>query len=213
MSEKFSEIAWKNALPIINKIKKHPMIIELINGVLNEKKFENYVVQDILYLIDYEIILKNLSKRLKIETHKAKFLKHSIGTKECLEYMRKEYIQPFNMKEVEIKSPACSEYINFLYENVNNKSIEEALVSCLPCFWVYDYIGRFMYKNHKKPNKYEKWFSDYKDDKESKSVKEYIDICNNFAENNPSALNSMIETFKKGCECEYNLWNESYTDF
>ena len=50
---KFTESLWVSVGDIYDKILRHPFILELTEGTLDEEAFRFYVVQDALYLKDY----------------------------------------------------------------------------------------------------------------------------------------------------------------
>ena len=49
----FSESAWKSIEPIYKSILKHPFNQELSEGTLAKEKFQFYMKQDSIYLVDF----------------------------------------------------------------------------------------------------------------------------------------------------------------
>lgn len=50
--EKFYDIAIRESSSLIEKIKKHPFNVELMNNTLDYEKFKFYLQQDFLYIVD-----------------------------------------------------------------------------------------------------------------------------------------------------------------
>ena len=49
----FTDSLWKNIEPTYNFILKHPFILGLTSGKLNENAFRFYIIQDALYLKEF----------------------------------------------------------------------------------------------------------------------------------------------------------------
>jgi thiaminase/transcriptional activator TenA len=56
---------WDNAYPlIIKETEKHPFLVSMVNGTLEENNFRYYVQQDVLYLNDFSYCLRQLALKV-----------------------------------------------------------------------------------------------------------------------------------------------------
>ena len=210
--ELWSTKARREVSDIIEKIKQLPFIKGMMDGTLSLKSFGKYIGQDIFYCEEYSKSLKILSQRLRKYSDEYEKIFDNFSNK-CLpliEILKEEYVKKFKLKEEKEKSEICKKYIDFERENVEKNSIEEGLSSLLACFWVYDEIGIYMYNNQiKGENIYKIWMDDYSNGP-SKSLSEYLKICNEFAEKNSDIGDKMIKTYRKAVQFEYDFWEDAW---
>ncbi len=116
-------------------------------GVLQIRIFRNYLEQDKLYLREYAKALHLVAKRLD-EAYASQiflFLKGTIALeREIQETYLKELPSPSffakNQQTIQ-KMPVIDEYCQHLLETATEGSVQEAVVSLLPCFLVYKELG------------------------------------------------------------------------
>ena len=209
--ELWSKKARREVSDIIEKIKELPFIKGMMDGTLPLESFGKYIGQDIFYCEEYSKSLKILSQRLKdySEEYEKTFDDFSKKCLPLIEILKEEYVKKYNLKEEKEQSEICKKYINFERENVEKKSIEEGLSSLLACYWIYDEIGIYMFKNQiKGENIYKIWMNDYSDGP-SKSLNKYLEICNEFAKRSIDDGNKMIKTYRNAVQFEYEFWEDA----
>ena len=57
-----SQDFWDAAAPMIAVTEKHPFLVAMVDGTLEEENFKYYVVQDTLYLQEFADCLRRLAK-------------------------------------------------------------------------------------------------------------------------------------------------------
>lgn len=65
---------WKTAEPLITLTEKHPFLVAMVDGTLEEENFKYYVIQDALYLKDFALGLRLLAKNPDISEDDSKRL-------------------------------------------------------------------------------------------------------------------------------------------
>ena len=197
--------AEKNALPLIENIIKHIFIVQLIAGSLPKDIFEKYIIQDIIYCKDYQKSLYNLSQKLSEDKDKKFFEKAANSTKSIIDYLKKEYNVDESKEEY---LPLCKEYSMFEKDSVN-ESIEQGLGSLLPCYYVYNEIGKYIQKQEiGKDNIYADFIKSTFE--ESKSLNVYFEICERYSKKSEDSYKRMMESFLKGVEYEYYFFDSCY---
>lgn len=209
---KWSEKAWQAALPIYNSILSHPFIGELINGTLERQKFIFYIKQDSYYLSEYGKVLAGISARLSCSNDREAFL-HFAGNSVAVENaLHGSFLA--NAPDVSgiPVSPGCLLYTGYLHQQLATKSIEEALASVLPCFWIYKKVGDFILENQSSSNNpYQHWIDTYGGEEFAIAVKRAVEICDRAAENaSGNRQSAMTEAYVTASKMEWIFWDSAY---
>ena len=206
----WSEEAWNESKSIVEKIKQHNFIQQLMEGTLNENIFKEYIAQDIIYCNIFNSCLKNLGEKLDVEEYKNKFIEFSKSKRSIT--MNENYKNKFGLSPNNLKNKTCEKYSNLIIDCVNNCSIHEGLASMLACYWVYFDIGNYICENQKlnNNNKYQDWINNYKNPNYGKKVEFYKNIYDYYANLNPDKIEKMKKIFIQCVQYEYDFFDEVY---
>jgi thiaminase/transcriptional activator TenA len=210
MSNWFNTVTIKTE-PILEKIKEHPFIIELMDGTLSKEVFQFYVNQDSLYLSEYKKTLAQLSIKCSDENDTQFFLNAATGIINVENELHQVFLnkEQFNNEP----SPSCELYTDYMSRIVNNKTLEEGLAVVLPCFTIYKEIGDYIlaHQTNKDNNPYQNWINTYAGEDFANAVLNAIEITNRHAEKAPEeVLNKMELAFIKASKLEWMFWDSSY---
>lgn len=197
--------------PLLIKIYHHPFNLELADGSLAQEKFIGYLVQDALYLQDFSKALSIIGSRLPSQLMKP-WLPLATGAIEAEQQLHQKYLQN-NLVIIQntIKNPACFMYTNYLLSTATLASVEEAVASVLPCFWIYQKVGEFISQHAQKPNPYQAWISMYASEDFERAVNFVIEVTNHMALHASDGLQQrMIQAFERASELEWLFWNDAY---
>ncbi|MDP3559447.1 MAG: thiaminase II [Legionellaceae bacterium] len=197
--------------PLVSKIHHHPFNRELAEGTLPQEKFIGYVLQDALYLNDFAKALAMAATRLPADTS-AQFLRFALNAIEAEQGLHRDYLRPFNinMSDME-KNPACFMYTHYLLSTATLASVEEAVASVLPCFWIYQIVGARIALTQVSGNPYQSWIDMYSSEAFEQTVNAAIQVMNLLAEEaSPALQNKMIMAFKRATELEWLFWDDAY---
>ena len=210
----FSELAINNITNIINSMKNHQFVNELIKGDLNINKFEYYINQRALYLDSFENNIENLNKKIMWDSDKKNFFSNKgIEAKELKNFIIKDLSKNLNLKiDMDQKkfSKSTKGYIEYQYSNIYVRGVNEGIASILPYFWLNDIIGSYVKKNIGKNNKYKMWINKYNSNPMSKDSKHIINILNAEVKKKPDIINSLMKIFVRTSYMELNMLNEAY---
>ena len=210
MSNWFNTVTIKTEA-ILEKIKEHPFIIELMDGTLSKEVFQFYVKQDSLYLSEYKKTLAQLSIKCTAANDTQFFLDAATGIIQVEDELHQVFLnkEHFNNEP----SPSCELYTGYMSRIANNHSIEEGLAVILPCFTIYKEIGDYILANqtNKDNNPYQNWIQTYASEDFANAVLNAIEITNRYAEKAPEeVLNKMDLAFIKSSKMEWMFWNSAY---
>ena len=206
----WSEEVWNESNSVVEKIKNHKFIQELMEGILNENIFKEYIIQDIMYCDIFNSCMKKLSEKIDIEEYNNKLLEFS-KSKSSIS-MREFYKNKYGLIPDTKKNNVNGKYTSLIIDSVENKSIQEGLSSMLACYWVYFDVGNYIHDNQikNKDNKYQNWIDNYGNPNYGKKVEYYKNICDYYANLDPSKKESMKNIFLQCVKYEYDFFNEVY---
>ena len=206
----WSEGVWNESNSVVEKIKNHKFIQELMEGILNENIFKEYIIQDIMYCDIFNSCMKKLSEKIDIEEYNNKLLEFS-KSKSSIS-MREFYKNKYGLIPDTKKNNVNGKYTSLIIDSVENKSIQEGLSSMLACYWVYFDVGNYIHDNQikNKDNKYQNWIDNYGNPNYGKKVECYKNICDYYANLDPSKKESMKNIFLQCVQYEYDFFNEVY---
>ena len=195
------------------KIRHHAFNLELTQGILPQEKFINYLKQDALYLADFSRALALTGARLSNHQHVNQFLTFAVGAINAERELHLKYLEKYSsIKALEMEqNPACFMYTNYLLKMAVLGSVEEAVASLLPCFWIYREIGKQMAESLVSNNPYVDWISMYSSEAFDASVHAAIEIINEIGDSaSESVKNKMIAAFVRSTELEWLFWDNAY---
>lgn len=205
----WSQQAWQAALPIYEQIIEMPFVRDLAAGTLTQERFRFYLGQDALYLDTYSRVLSHIASRLDDKEASEAFMRFALDGVMVEKYMHAGYLDG-RMPSHDSISPSCMLYTGFLrscgYEDV---AVEAAAV--LPCFWVYQQVGKTIAADCADGNPYRTWIDTYSDEGFERSTRLAIDICDRLAERaGESTRRAMTAAFVRAARLEYMFWHSAY---
>lgn len=209
---KWTEEAWIQAQPILESIKVQPFITELIDGTLDAKRFKYYIAQDALYLEHFGRALALIAGKADRITHVLDFIRFAEGAIVVENALHGDYFKTFNIQTGNSISPGCHHYTSFLLKEAALSPVEVAMAAVLPCFWIYKYVGDYIYGHQSSgKNPYQSWIDTYAGEAFGLLVKKAIDICDEVAENCTILQRQrMTDAFLYACQMEWMFWDAAY---
>lgn len=209
MGRTFSQRAWKEVEPILERIKAHPFLTGLADGTLPREMFMTYIRQDSVYLhanaeetslladMLPESELKEIFRRTAIESIQAeKDMQAMLGVSSD------EQIEPME---------ATLGYLRHTRSIIDSGDLAMSLAAMLPCQWVYDHIGHYILSREKTPNPYHEWISCYTTEAMGRSTMLTIQLTDEMAHGtSPERQEQMLQAFVRSTQWEYEFWDQAY---
>lgn len=190
---------------MIAKTEKHPFLVSMVDGTLEEDNFKYYVVQDALYLNDFADCLRRVAIKAPTVEDAARLVDFARGAEECELELHNSFFKQWNIdtnsnsnsgatgdvQDEAKQMPNCLLYTSYMKRVVANESYAQGLAVLLPCFWVYMHVGHVMLqlrkdldasdnattRKQRKPQ-YDAWIDMYAGDEFEKEVKDFIAMVN-----------------------------------
>ena len=210
---RFSENVWNKNKELYIKIQNMPFNKELMEGKLDKQKFAYYIEQDALYLKYYSKVLAIISSKIDNTNNAITFLRSSINSYIVEEEVVHKYFREiFNFENTNKITTANIGYTSFLINTSHTEPVEAAAAAILPCFWIYNEIGKYIKEYAEiENNPYVKWIETYADEEFSKSTENMIKLVDNLYDNaSNNTKEKMIIAFDKAFVWEYRFWNDAY---
>lgn len=201
------------AAPIINEIHKQKFNLELSQGILPKEKFIHYLIQDSLYLSEFSKALALTAVRLSDNDQAQQFLQFAIDSIKTEHNLHDKYMKENNQIKILTKeqSPVCFMYTNYLLKTASLASVEEAVASLLPCFWVYWEVGKNISIKKKINNPYNEWIALYSSNQFDLSVNLAINTTNSLGNSASDFIKEkMISAFVRSTQLEWLFWESAY---
>ena len=209
---KWTDKAWETISPIYQNIIEMPFIKELQNGTLPLEKFQFYMGQDSFYLENFARSLALIGARAERIDHALDYIRFAEGAIVVEKALHDSYFQEFGLENRGKIEPTTHHYINFLKSTAALDQVEIAMAAVLPCFWIYQEVGDYIYKNQlAEKNPYQKWIDTYAGEEFGELVTKAKKICDVVAENcTATQQKRMTQAFIAGSRLEFMFWNSAY---
>ncbi|MCT4586218.1 MAG: TenA family protein [Carboxylicivirga sp.] len=206
----FSEELWASISPIYKQLLEHDFVKGLTSGTLSSKAFAHYLTQDMLYIIDDSLALEKLALKTDYEEEEHFFQQMADEGIELERVLHREFLGYFKVRKATEKSPAIEAYTHFLLNHTEHSSYAVAACALLPCFWVYNAVGKHIVKLANDNNPYQMWIDTYKGDEFEVYVKRFIQIVEALSQHVSEAeKDAMKQAFVKATKYELAFFEEA----
>jgi thiaminase/transcriptional activator TenA len=214
---KFSRQLKKTAEPVFEAQLEHPFVKGLGDGKLSLDRFQYYMIQDTLYIVEY-------ARALAWVTPLMPDVKNILGMLDAaketfrIEFMLKEqYFKEFGLTtEDALKAelaPTCKAYIDHLFRYTRTGTLAEGMAAVLPCGWIYVEIGQVLASGEEIPDDhpYKTWLMTYAVPELRDMIDWWFDILDQAVEGYPEpTLAHISDIFLKSCRYEWLFWDMAW---
>ena len=213
----FTQYLRIQANDLWSKEQSHPFIKEIGSGKLPLEKFQYFMKQDYIFLIEYcRVISLCVAKTEKISDMNffSSLLHETLDIEMDLHI---GFCKDFDISKQDLEktfpSNATESYTNHLLKVAYSKSALDIAVSILPCAWGYSEIGQKLKSNGLPLNAplYSKWielYSSVEFEELAIQIKKYIDLeSQNISDQYKKNLENI---FIISSNHEYNFWDSAY---
>ena len=210
----FCEDAWDRIAALRAAIHDLPFNRELAAGSLPQATFQEYMIQDALYLASYSRALAAAAVKAPDSATMA-FFSESAHTALIVErslhegFLRRFGVDPSFMNTAE-PSPTCTAYTSHLLAVAHTASYEALVAAILPCFWIYWDVGVSIAKIAAPDNPYQAWIDTYTDEAFARSVDQAKAATDAAALSGPDRVEAMHGAFRRSSQFEWMFWDAAY---
>jgi thiaminase/transcriptional activator TenA len=211
----FTGELWRSIDGIYAGILAHPFLRGLTDGTLPADRFEHYVLQDALYLRDYARALALAGVRSPHEDALVMFAEHAAGAITVEKSLHDGFLKDFGLPEDAVDrvlaAPTTLAYTSYLLRVASLSDYHEVLAAVLPCYWIYERVGKTLLENGSPEPRYQKWIDTYGGEDFGALVEAVLDITDKACEGlSPAHRARATEAFVTTARYEWMFWDAAW---
>ena len=206
---------WESAVDTFDQILAHPFLRGVADGTLEQERFAFFLAQDGHYVRSYTQCLATLAGRAPDEETVNMLVSHAAGAIGLESALHAELIESMGMNYTTVisvgPSPTTEAYRNALLATCERASFLEALVSLLPCYWIYARVGNQLQKVESPNPVYARWIENYSGGDYEKAVNEVLNCVDQLGHTaSAPEVNRCIALYRRGAQYEWMFWDAAH---
>jgi thiaminase/transcriptional activator TenA len=215
MPTAFHEILQDAARPIWEAILAHPYLRELGAGTLPHDRFLYFIRQDYLYLFEFARVLCAGGSKAEDLDALEMFAKHAANTVAVERVMHTGFIQRLGLKAEQLldseRTPTTQAYTRHLLAVAREGTLGEIVAAVLPCYWIYQEVGRHLATCQPADPIYRDWIKAYGSEAFTALVQQQLNLVDRLGARAPAhESRRMTEHFIQSSRYEYLFWDDAY---
>ncbi|KAK8238410.1 thiamine biosynthesis protein-like protein (Thi-4) [Phyllosticta capitalensis] len=192
----------------------HAFVKQLADGTLPLKKFQNYLIQDYLFLIQF-------SRANSLAAYKAKDLDDINKSARIVLHIQEEmnlhvrYCEGFGLTKADIESheehQACTAYTRYVLDIGQSEDWFALQVALAPCLLGYGHIARRLFddpETKREGNPYWDWVLQYVADDYTAAVRTGAELMEKHAvRQSPARIEQLVKIFIHATKMETGFWD------
>ncbi len=216
MAEQFTDRLRQTADAIWEAQFQHPFVRGIAEGTLSLERFQFWLRQDYLFLIEYARLLAIAAARspdLDTIIRFATLLKETAETEMNL---HRAYVAEFQIRPEELEqepiAPSTRAYTDFLLRVAATGDFAELVAALLPCMWGYSELGqRLAEEPATANNRYAKWIAMYSSREFAELAQWCCDLLDRVAAGLPDReLHKLEVAFLTSSRYEWQFWEAAW---
>ncbi|WP_027135950.1 thiaminase II [Geminicoccus roseus] len=200
---------------LLERILALPFNRELADGTLETARFQNYVIQDALYLLEYARVLARVASVAPEPAMISLFAKSADGAIEVERALHASYFELFGIRPEQVEqaepSPTCLAYTDFLQASISRDGFEVGAAAILPCFRIYWDVGCRIKEVTVADNPFSAWIDNYSDQAFGDVVLAVEAMLDGVAEQVSAATRArMRQAYHRSTQYEWMFWDSAY---
>lgn len=216
-AEEFTKVLWGAAEPVYAKTLEHPFLTGLSDGTLPKRRFQFYLVQDAQYLRVFGQALSLLAAKAPDEAWAATLNQHAIDTLKAEGALHDSILSTYGVNSREARTagmaPTAVAYTNHILAVTSQRPFIEGLAAVLPCYWIYEKVGKHLAVKGSPEKEYSQWISMYGGDGFADSVSAVLRMMNETAlRESDEGKRRAVEQFARSARYEYLFWDMAWRE-
>lgn len=210
----FTERIWKRVEPIWSSYLEHPFVKGLGDGTLSNEKFQHWLKQDYVYLIEYAKLMAIGSAKSRDLSTMSTFANLLHGTLFMEMDLHRKFAASFGISsdELEATDSAATNtaYTSYMLNHAQRGGAEHVVACLLACAWSYNFIGKSLAEKGglSQSNPYHAWVETYSGEEFTDLSNDAIRLMDELTEGKPEAeLAELEEIIVKTSYYEYMFWD------
>ncbi|MDB2242066.1 thiaminase II [Halorubrum ezzemoulense] len=195
--------------------KRHPFVVELAEGELDEGAFRHWVKQDYRYLLDYARVFALAGTKADDEETTRRLTATAHATLDDEMDLHRSFAADYGLSVDDLdaveKAPTCAAYTDFLVRTAHEGSIAEIAAAIYPCGQGYLDVADHMASLATETHRYTPFIEKYNSDAFRETVAWMRDLVDRYGEAYPGERDAMRAAFLRSARLEHAFWEMCYT--
>ena len=207
-THKWSETAFAEVADIMHSIEYYDFIQQMLDGTLPQEQFVKYLQQDKIYLKEYSRDLYAVADMMTDKNESNFFRAMAKEGMESENAMQAMLSERFGIVGEPLPAAITLRYTRFLRHYTDTLDLPIVLAAVLPCYWVYNEVGKYLIAQHISPNNpYKEWIQTYGSEDMDKATSYAVTLIDRLAEDcTPERQALMRRIFAEGCALELEFF-------
>ncbi|OSP04504.1 thiaminase II [Halorubrum ezzemoulense DSM 17463] len=211
----FSDRLLEAGSEIWDAQKRHPFVVELAEGELDEGAFRHWVKQDYRYLLDYARVFALAGTKADDEETTRRLTSTAHATLDDEMDLHRSFAADYGLSVDDLdaveKAPTCAAYTDFLVRTAHEGSIAEIAAAIYPCGQGYLDVADHMASLATETHRYTPFIEKYNSDAFRETVAWMRDLVDRYGEAYPGERDAMRAAFLRSARLEHAFWEMCYT--
>lgn len=206
----FTDELWAHVADLRARIDRLPFLVAFEDGTLSRDRFEHYLAQDALYLVEYARVMAHAATRSPTSTELVFWTERAANAVQVERELHERHLR--DLDDV-VMSPTCVAYTSYLLAGCATWSYPILIAAVLPCFWIYDDVGVRLKQrlNDLTEHPYGDWIATYGDAAFTQATDQVRKLVNDAAERaGRQDLEQMRAAFTTAATYEYLFWDAAW---
>jgi len=213
MSDDWSAQLWSTITDTYDAILAHPFLDGLTSGTLAAEAFTYYIAQDAHYLGDYARALMVLGAKAPSHADAGMFARHAAGTVERA--LHSTLLASLGVSAADLDAiplaPTTQAYTSYLLAAAYGGSFAEGLAAVLPCYWIYESVGKALLVQGSPEPRYQRWINTYAGAAFAATVAEVLALTDRVGETlSPDEAGRAGAQFEQTARYEWMFWDAAW---
>lgn len=205
----FTQKVWLETMPLFRRIQEHPFIAKMADNSLESEIFSFYVQQDHLFLAERTKAFAILARRAPSAELQEYLTIRAQQSQEASERIFEKYT--VDLPSINIMSPACKAYTEYMIDVAEKGSFLEGLAAQLPCSLMYQKLGEYVHSNFSQPNSFVVWINTYSSPERRKVVETFVEFVDQIAAlDTHENVSAAKKAFEKASQYEFEFWEDAF---
>ncbi|MFD0683835.1 TenA family protein [Actinomadura fibrosa] len=187
--------------PYVEEQLRHPTVVGIARGDLDEAVFRSWLEQDYLFLHDYVRVFSRLAWQAP-DAHLGDLVDLAYATLHDELELHRSLSAEFGADlDGAKKGPACAAYTSFLLDSA--ASYGDGLAALYPCMWGYSTLGARLAEDPPAEPRYRRWVDTYADPEFAALTRR----CAQMIDESGADPDRAAELFREGMRHELAFWD------
>lgn len=205
---KWSDEAFASVSDTMHSIEQYEFIQQMLEGTLRQEHFVRYLQQDKIYLKEYSRDLYALADMMTDKAESDFFRATAKEGMESENAMQAMLSERFGIIGEAMPVATTLRYTRFLRHYTDTLDLPLVLASVLPCYWVYNEVGKYLMAQHiSSDNPYKEWIQTYGSLEMDEATRYVVGLVDRMAEGCSQEKQALMRRiFAEGCALELEFF-------